>query len=99
MTTTVNISLPREMYKDAKRVVKERRYASVSELVRESLRKVIYNLEEITENGFPVWFEDRVLEAVKEPIDKSKTIETNKDLENWFAELHKKVEARRNAKN
>lgn len=99
MTTTVNISLPKEMYKDAKKMVAERRYASISELVRDALRKIVYQEEEITDNGFSRWFEDKVLEAAKEPVDKSKTIETDKDLENWFAELHKKVEARRNAKN
>ncbi len=99
MTTTVNISLPQEMYKDAKKAAKERKYSSMSELVRDALRRIIYSKEEITENGFPIWFEDKVLEAAKEPIDKSKTIETDEDLENWFSEMHKKVKAKRNAKN
>ena len=99
MTTTVNISLPQEMYKDAKKTAKERKYASISELVRDALRRIIYSEEEITENGFPRWFENKVLEAAKEPIDKSKTIETDEDLERWFAEMHKKIKAKRNAQN
>lgn len=84
------------MYKDAKQKVKEKGYSSVSELVRDGLRKIIY--PELTENGFTPEFEEMVLEAAKEPIDKSKIIETDKDLENWFAELHRKVEAKRHAK-
>lgn len=49
MTTTINISLPKEMYKDAKRVIRERRYASISELVREGMRKIIYDEDEVWE--------------------------------------------------
>ncbi len=95
--TTVNISLPNSLYKDIKKTIKERGYSSVSELVRDAVRRVLY--PELTENGFTPEFEEMVLEAAKEPIDKAKTIETDEDLENWFAELHKKVEAKRHAKN
>ena len=94
---TINISLPKSLYRDAKRKAKEKGYSSISELVRDGLRRVIY--PELTENGFTHEFEDMVLEAAKEPVDKSKIIETDEDLENWFTELHKKVEANRHAKN
>ena len=94
---TINISLPESMYKDAKQAVKKKGYSSISELVRDGLRRVIY--PELTENGFTPEFEDMVLEAAKEPVDKTKIIKTDEDLENWFAELHKKIEAKRHAKN
>lgn len=94
---TINISLPASLYRDIKRAIKERGYSSVSELMRDAVRRVLY--PELTENGFTPEFEEMVLEAAKEPIDKSKTIKTEEDLENWFTELHKKIEARRHAKN
>lgn len=94
---TVNISLPVSLYKDIKKTIKDRGYSSVSELVRDAVRKVLY--PDLTKNGFTPEFEEMVLEAAKEPIDRSKIIETDEDLENWFAELHKKVEVRRHAKN
>ena len=45
MTTTINISLPTDMYKDAKKEVSKKNYASVSELVREGIRNIIYEDE------------------------------------------------------
>ena len=45
MTTTINISIPSDMYKDAKKALKEKSYASISELVREGIRKIIYEEE------------------------------------------------------
>lgn len=94
---TVNISLPTSLYKDIKKTIKDRGYSSLSELVRDAVRRVLY--PEITENGFTPEFEEMVLQSAKEPIDKSKTIETEEDLDNWFAELHKKIEVRKHAKN
>lgn len=60
MTTTVNISLPKEMYQDAKRVVKEKKYASISELVRDGIRKVVYEQDEVweTEEDVHRYFKD-----------------------------------------
>lgn len=94
--TTVNISLPSDMYKDVKKTIKERGYSSVSELVRDALRRMVY--PGLTENGFTPEFEDAVLEAAQEPVDESKTIETDKDLEQYFRELHKRVKQRRHDK-
>ena len=102
MTTTINISMPGEMYKDAKKTLKEKGYVSMSELVRDSLRKTLYEDDEnenaITENGFPVWFENRVLDAEKESEENDIVIETDEDLKRYFQNIHKRVEARRNGK-
>lgn len=95
--TTVNISLPTSLYKDIKNTVKERGYSSVSELMRDAVRKTLY--PEVTENGFTPEFEEMVLEAAKEPIDETKTIETDEDLERYFRELHQRLEKRRHGKN
>lgn len=96
MTTTVNISLPQEMYKDAKKAVKERRYSSVSELVRDALRRTIYQEDEMTENGFPRWLEDKALAAEASPMENDTVIETDEDLEKYFQEMHARVKKKRN---
>ena len=98
MTTTINISLPRDMYQDAKKMVAERRYASISELVRDALRKIVYQQEEITENGFPRWFEEKVLKAEKEPEENDIILETDADVHRYFRDLRKRVEKRRHGK-
>src|SRR3989338_6855624 len=67
---TVNISIPNNMYNDAKKILAKRGYASLIELIRDTLRKAIY--PNITENGFTPEFEAMVLEAAKEPVEKSK---------------------------
>jgi Arc/MetJ-type ribon-helix-helix transcriptional regulator len=52
------------MYEEAKRYVKRRGYASVSELIRDAVRDWLY--PRITDNGFTPKFENGVLEAEKE---------------------------------
>lgn len=69
MTTTVNISLPQSLYADAKRIVAERRYTSISELFRDALRQILY--PRLTENGFTQEFEEKALRASKEPLEDS----------------------------
>jgi Arc/MetJ-type ribon-helix-helix transcriptional regulator len=64
---TINISLPKAMYADAKKKVADKRYASISELVRDAVRGVLYT--EITENGFTREFEDKVLKSASMPIE------------------------------
>jgi Arc/MetJ-type ribon-helix-helix transcriptional regulator len=66
MTTTVNISLPKSMYAEAKQMVSRRGYSSISELIREALRGVLY--PNLTENDFTPEFEDEVLRRAAEPI-------------------------------
>jgi Arc/MetJ-type ribon-helix-helix transcriptional regulator len=80
MTTTINISLPKSMYEDAKKSLKKRGYTSISELIRDSLRRTLYeDKNALTENGFPIWFEDKVLETEKTPINETKVIKTNQN--------------------
>lgn len=98
MTTTVNISLPKEMYKDAKRAVKEKRYSSISELVRDALRKTIYSEDQITENGFPRWLEEKVIKASKSPREDDIVLETNEDVDKFFKKLHQEIESERHSK-
>ena len=87
MTTTINISLPKEMYKKAKKLVAEGKYASISEVVRAGLRRVTEDADQITENGFPNWFEDKVLEAENEPRKNDIVLKSEKDIENYFKHL------------
>ena len=51
------------MYQDAKAMLRIRGYASISELIRQALRDVLY--PKITENGFTPEFEEEVLRAEK----------------------------------
>lgn len=83
--TTINISLPTSLYRDIKKTIRERGYSSVSEMVRDAVRKVLY--PEITENGFTPEFEEAVLESAKEPIEKGIMLETDEDVKNYFRYL------------
>lgn len=87
MMTTINISLPKSMLEDAKKATKGRRYASVSELIRDSLRAVLY--PGLTENGFTPEFEEEVLRSEKEPMENDIVLETEKDVRNYFLHLKK----------
>ena len=97
---TINISLPTIMYQDVKQLLQSSGYSSFSEFVRDILRESLYREDKnkITENGFPVWFEDRVLEAAREPIDKSKTWETEEDVHTYFRDLRKRLNKRQHGK-
>lgn len=96
--TTINISLPTSLYKDIKKTIKQRGYSSVSELARDGFRKIIYQQEGLTENGFTPEFEEEVLKAAKEPLENDIVLETDEDIDKFFDELHKKVEKRRYGK-
>ena len=96
MNATINISLPKNMLYDAKKAVKNMRYSSVSELIRDALRKTLY--PEITENGFTSEFEDRVLQADKEP-DMDDVWKTEKDVNRFFKSIHQELEQTRHDKN
>ena len=82
MLTTINISLPMDMYKDAKKALTAKRYSSVSELIRDALRKTLY--EEVTPNGFTKEFEDEVLASAAEPIKNDITFKSEKALKAYF---------------
>ena len=87
MLTTINISLPKSLYADARKKVSQRGYASISELIRDSLRRHLYE-EEITINGFTKAFEDHVLEAEKEPEENDVVLETKQDIDKFFDSLN-----------
>lgn len=95
---TVNISLPENMYKDVKKMLTSRRYSSVSELVRDALRKVLYS--QASESGFSRKFENEVLESSAQSLRKDIVLETERDIDKYFRKLRgKTVVKRRNAKN
>ncbi len=95
MNTTVNISIPKNMYFGAKQMLVKKGYASISELFRDLLRDVLY--PKLTVNGFTPEFEDMVLEAEKEPIENDIVLKTNKDVDNYFSRLENSII--KNAKN
>jgi hypothetical protein len=65
-TTTINISLPKNLYADAKKIVAQRGYTSLSELIRDALRGWVYP-DKYTVNGFTPEFEEKVLKSEKSP--------------------------------
>lgn len=94
MNSTINISLPKSMYQDAKRILSMRGYASISELIRDALRKTLY--PRITENGFTPEFEEAVLQSAAESKKNDIHLRTNKDIENYF--LHLKLPRKKRSK-
>lgn len=98
MNTTINISLPKRMYSDAKDLVKKENFTSISELIRHALRNVLYP-NGLTVNGFTPEFEDMVLEAEKEPIKGSEVWETEEDIDKYFARLENSIKRAKNNKN
>lgn len=65
---TINISMPKRLYADAKRIAVKKRYASISELVRDAVRQMVHPIK-LTVNGFTPEFEEMVLRAEKEPLE------------------------------
>jgi Arc/MetJ-type ribon-helix-helix transcriptional regulator len=86
---TVNISLPQGMYDDARQKLIEKRYTSISELMRDALRRLLY--QNISENGFTQEFEDQVLQSSVESGEKDITWETEADIDSYFQNLEKKI--------
>lgn len=74
------------MYDDAKKLLVAKRYTSISELVRDALRKVMYE-EEITENGFTRKFEEAVLRFEAETQENDIVLTTDKEVDNYFRYL------------
>ena len=85
--TTINISLPKNMYKDVKRAVKVRNYTSISEMIRDSLKDSLY--KKLTINGFTPEVEDEILAAAAEPDENDIVLETEEDITNYFKYLRK----------
>lgn len=84
------------MYQDAKKLLAEKGYASISELIRDVLRKEIYS-NKLTVNGFTEEFENEILKATAEPDD-GKVWETEEDIDRYFDALDKRLEKKRHAK-
>jgi len=85
MTTTVNISLPRSLYEDAKKLLVSRGYTSISEVMRDALRHLVH--PHVTENGFTPEFEEEVLRSAAEPVKNDIVLETDEDIDNYFKHL------------
>ena len=86
------------MYQDAKEVQKVEGYASISELIRHALRRVLYP-SGLTVNGFTPEFEDVVLESAKEPVSNDAILKTDKDIEDYFINLKTPASKKVNAQN
>lgn len=85
MNTTINISLPKPMYAEAQKTLVVRGYASISELIRDALRRLLY--PNLTENGFTPEFEEAVLRSEGQPRKDDFVLETDKDIEDYFLRL------------
>jgi len=96
---TVNISLPENMYKDVKKMLSGRGYSSVSELVRDALRKILYS--GTTESGFSKEFENEVYESSAQSPKKDIVLKTNRDIDKYFRKFPKGagIRRKRNVKN
>lgn len=86
MNTTINISLPTSMYTDMKKALVKRSYTSVSELIREAVRTLLYP-SKLTVNGFTKEFEDQVLAASKSSHKNDIQLKSNKAIQNYFEHL------------
>ena len=64
---TVNISMPKGLYDQAKRRAKKYHYNSVSEVIRDALRWWLN--DKLTRNGFTPEFEEEVLRSEKLPVE------------------------------
>jgi Arc/MetJ-type ribon-helix-helix transcriptional regulator len=91
---TVNITISKTMYEDAKKALSKKGYASMSELVRDSLRKVLY--PHLTVNGFTQEFEEEVLRAKAEPMDDAIVWETEADIDKYFTNYKKELRQHKN---
>lgn len=87
--TTINISLPKDMLEEAKKVVKSKHYASISELMRDALRKELKK-QEITENGFTREFEDQALMSAGGE-DSGEVWEKPEDIDRFFDRIDKEI--------
>lgn len=96
MMNTINISLPSQLYKEIKSFLSKRGYASISEFFRDAARDKLHPM--VTENGFTPEFEQHVLEAAKEPIDHSKTWNTDKEIHDYFRKLRRELKLERKQK-
>lgn len=87
---TVNISLPVSLYSQAKNYMENTGYASISEVMRQALRKLL-RLEELTENGYTAQAEESIVKVMKEPALKDLTFKHGDNVDDFFKKLNKKT--------
>jgi len=85
--TTINISLPEKMYKDVRSLAKNQSYSSVSEVVRDALRKLMNTSYSI--DSTPQYLVDAAIAAEKEPVQDDVMLESEEDIDSYFLN-HKK---------
>ena len=73
------------MYDDAKKALSLRGYTSISELVRDALRDILY--PRLTENEFTPEFEEAVLRSEALPVKDDYVLKTDKDVSDYFLHL------------
>lgn len=76
--STVNVSIPDKLRNQAQRLVDKGFYASFSDLVRDSLRKLI------TQNRYDLWTEEAKEDLKK---GKAKVLKSKKDIGEYFENL------------
>ena len=76
--TTVNISLPEKLKEQAETLVRSGFYASFSDLVRDSLRRLV------SQSKYDLWVEE-ANEDLK--IGKAKVLKSKKDIDSYFKNL------------
>jgi putative addiction module CopG family antidote len=76
--TTVNISLPEKLKEQAETLVRSGFYASFSDLVRDSLRRLV------SQSKYDLWVEE-ANEDLK--TGKAKVLKSKKDIDSYFKNL------------
>jgi len=87
MNQTINVSLPKNLTDLARAQVKAGMYSSLSEVIRDAMRRMLNPRPKITVNGFTEEFENEVLAASESPQDKDLVFESADDLEKYFNKL------------
>jgi len=76
--TTINISLPKQLKNQAEVLVRDGFYASFSDLVRASIRRLI------AEAKYDIWLSEAKLE---EKMGKAKVLKSKKDIDDYVKSL------------
>jgi len=76
--TTVNVSLPEKLKEQAETLVKSGFYASFSDLVRDSLRRLV------SQSKYDLWVEEAKEDVRK---GKAKVLKSKKDIDSYFKNL------------
>ena len=91
MNQTINISLPTNLTNIAKAQVKAGNYSSISEVIRDALRKTFLRPPELTINGFTQEQEDEILQISRTSPKDDLTWNTDADIKKFFKQLRADV--------